>query len=135
MSLSEVSGNQMLSSQRNSRLRYHQQEPFTGEVFKGRNRFIKPWIDCRGWSTSLAENGLCGSTYPAWTHWHDFFSNPPEILPLRRVCTCRVPCLADMVVLGWRLDLMILEVFSNLSDSMVLWFSSSFISSFKSLRI
>jgi len=29
---------------------------------------------------------------------------------------------ADMVVLGWWLDLMILEVFSNLNDSMILWF-------------
>ena len=28
--------------------------------------------------------------------------------------------LVDMVVLGWRLDLMILEVFSNLNDSMIL---------------
>jgi len=27
---------------------------------------------------------------------------------------------AGMVVLGWRLDLMILEVFSNLNDSMIL---------------
>jgi len=30
--------------------------------------------------------------------------------------------LAGMGVLGWRLDLMILEVFSNLNDSMILWF-------------
>ena len=28
--------------------------------------------------------------------------------------------LAGMVVLGWRLDLMILELFSNLNDSMIL---------------
>ena len=27
-----------------------------------------------------------------------------------------------MVVLGWLLDLMILEVFSNLNDSTILWF-------------
>jgi len=30
--------------------------------------------------------------------------------------------LAGMVVVGWRLDLMILEVFSNLNDSMILQF-------------
>jgi len=29
--------------------------------------------------------------------------------------------LAGMGVLGWRLDLMILEVFSNLNVSMILW--------------
>ena len=27
-----------------------------------------------------------------------------------------------MLVLAWELDLMILEVFSNLNDSMILWF-------------
>jgi len=30
--------------------------------------------------------------------------------------------LAGIVVLGWRLTLMILEVFSNLNDSVILWF-------------
>jgi len=30
--------------------------------------------------------------------------------------------LAGMLVLGWWLDLMILKVFSNLYDSMILWF-------------
>jgi len=29
--------------------------------------------------------------------------------------------LAGMVGLGWRLDLMIIEVFSNLNDSVILW--------------
>ena len=33
--------------------------------------------------------------------------------------------LAGMVVLGWWLDLMILEVFSNLNNSMILWFYDS----------
>ena len=32
--------------------------------------------------------------------------------------------LAGMVVTGWRLNLMILEVFSNLSDSVILWLQS-----------
>ena len=30
-----------------------------------------------------------------------------------------------MVALGWRLDLTISEVFSNLNDSMILWFYDS----------
>ena len=29
--------------------------------------------------------------------------------------------LADMMVLGWRLDFMILEVFSNINESVILW--------------
>ena len=33
--------------------------------------------------------------------------------------------LAGIVVLGWQLDLKILEVFSNLNDSMILWFNDS----------
>jgi len=31
--------------------------------------------------------------------------------------------LAGMVVMGWRLDLMILGVFSNLDDSKILWYA------------
>ena len=30
--------------------------------------------------------------------------------------------LVGMVVMGWQLGLMILEIFSNLNDSMILWF-------------
>ena len=33
--------------------------------------------------------------------------------------------LAGIAVLGWWLDLMILEVFSNLNDSMILWLYDS----------
>ena len=47
------------------------------------------WL--QGQSTSLAENGLCGSVYPAWTNWQDFCSNPLKSCPCCRVCTCRVP--------------------------------------------
>ena len=40
--------------------------------------------------------------------------------------TCRCGTLGyglvGMVVLGWRLDLKILEVFSNLNNSVILWF-------------
>ena len=38
-----------------------------------------------------------------------------------------------MVVLGWRLDFMILEVFSNLSESIILWFYDSDVSSIRAL--
>jgi len=34
-----------------------------------------------------------------------------------------------MVVLGWQLHLMILQIFSNLHDSMILWFYNSIIKS------
>ena len=34
--------------------------------------------------------------------------------------------LIGMVVMGWRLDLMICEVFSNLNDSLILWPSTLF---------
>jgi len=33
----------------------------------------------------------------------------------------------DVVEVGWWLDYMILEVFSNLNDSMILWFLSTFV--------
>jgi len=40
---------------------------------------------------------------------------------IQKKCRCGTSghCLASMVVLGQRLDLMILEVFSNLNDSMI----------------
>jgi len=46
----------------------------------------------------------------------------PEGVKKSRRCGTSGHGLAGMVVLGWRLDLMILEVFSKLNDSMILWF-------------
>ena len=38
-----------------------------------------------------------------------------------RRCGTSAHGLVGLVVLGWRLDVMILEVFSNFNDSMILW--------------
>ena len=45
---------------------------------------------------------------------------------VQKTCRCGTSGhgLAGVVVIGWQLDLMILEVFSNLNDSMILFYDS-----------
>ena len=48
---------------------------------------------------------------------------------VQKTCRCGTSGygLVGMVVLGWQLDLVTLEIFSNLNDSMILWFYDSMI--------